>query len=281
MAIITVSRTPGSRGDELAQAVAERLGYRLVRRPELARLAAELGGPDAWERSPELRERSPSFWERLNEERRRYAAVLRGAVLHLAQADNVVVVGLGAGQLLKELGNVLRLQVVAPTQARLAWLQEQGDDEQPGPLSPERARERLRHLDREAAGYMRYLFSIDWLEPHHWDLVINSGRLPIPVAVEMVAGLVERGTLAPAAADVARLAGLALASRVEAALLNNSGVWVNALRVTPTPDGGVLLEGEVMTEEDREAAEQVARAVPGVGSVGNDLRVQPPPLTGM
>lgn len=281
MAIITVSRTPGSRGDELAQAVAERLGYRLVRRQELARLAAELGGPDAWERSPELRERSPSFWERLNEERRRYAAVLRGVVLHLAQADRAVVVGLGVGQLLKDLGGVLRLQVVAPLDVRLQWLQERGDDEQPGPLSREQARDRLRHLDREAAGYMRYLFNIDWLEPHHWDLVINAGRLASPAAVEMVAGLVEGGALAPGPADAERLAGLAMASRVEAALLNNSGVWVNALRVTPTSDGGVLLEGEVMTEEDREAAEQVARAVPGVGGVGNDLRVQPPPLTGM
>ena len=55
-----------------ARALAERLHYRLVERGELVRLAERIGGPDvAWERSPELRERSPSFWERLNEERRR------------------------------------------------------------------------------------------------------------------------------------------------------------------------------------------------------------------
>ena len=78
MAVITISRHPGSLGDTVARALAERLHYRLVERGELVRLAERIGGPDiAWERSPELRERSPSFWERLNEERRRYASVLR------------------------------------------------------------------------------------------------------------------------------------------------------------------------------------------------------------
>ena len=41
------------------------------------------------------------------------------------------------------------------------------------------------------------------------------------------------------------------------------------------------LEGEVITEEDRETVEQVVRAIEGVRAIDNDLRVQPPPLTGM
>ena len=69
MGVITVSRHPGSLGDTLARGLAERLQYRLVERAELIQLAERIGGPDiAWDRSPELRERSPSFWERLNEE---------------------------------------------------------------------------------------------------------------------------------------------------------------------------------------------------------------------
>jgi osmotically-inducible protein OsmY len=71
-----------------------------------------------------------------------------------------------------------------------------------------------------------------------------------------------------------------LSGRVEATVLNDPSVWVNSLKVV-AQDGLVQLEGEVITEEDREVVEQVVRAVEGVRLIDNDLRVQPPPLTGM
>src|SRR6266511_4061862 len=154
MGVITVSRVPGSLGDTLARALADRLQYRLVERTELVRLAERIGGPDvAWERSPELRERSPSFWERLNEERRRYASVLRRVTTHLADEGDVVIVGLGAGQLLKGLGNVLRLQVIAPADVRLERVMERGFDDIAGPLSRDQARDLIRSRDRDNSGY--------------------------------------------------------------------------------------------------------------------------------
>jgi cytidylate kinase len=281
MAVITISRHPGSLGDTIARALAERLNYRLVERDELIKLAERIGGPDvAWERSPELRERSPSFWERMNEERRRYASVLRRVTTHLAEEDDVVITGLGAGQLLKGLGNVLRLQIIAPMDVRLERVMERGFDEVPGPLGKDKARDLIRARDRDIAGYMRYLFNIEWLEPHHWDLTLNTGRFNADEAVEIVAAVVKSGTLEPSAVDQQRLANLALASRVEATVLCDPTVWVNSLKVV-AQEGRLRIEGEVITEEDRDAVEQVVRMVDGVRSIDNDLRVQPPPLTGM
>jgi cytidylate kinase len=281
MGVITVSRHPGSLGDTLARALAERLSYRLVERNELIQLAERIGGPDiAWERSPELRERSPSFWERLNEERRRYASVLRRVTTHLAEEDDVVIAGLGAGQLLKGLSHVLRLQVVAPVELRLERVMERGFDDIQGPLTRERARDLIRSRDREAAGYMRYLFNIDWMDPQYWDMVINTGRFTVPQAAEIVAAVVENGLLEPSLPDRQRLANLVLASRVESTVLGDPSVWVNGLKVV-AQDGHVRLEGEVITEDDRDAVEQVVRAIEGVTAIDNDLRVQPPPLTGM
>jgi cytidylate kinase len=281
VAVITISRHPGSLGDTIARAVADRLQYRLVERRELIQLAERIGGPDvAWDRAPELRERSPSFWERLNEERRRYASVLRRVTTHLAEEDDVVIAGLGAGQLLKGLGNVLRLQIIAPMDVRLERVMERGFDEVPGPLSRDRARDLIRSSDRDAAGYMRYLFNIDWMEAQNWDMVINTGRFSVNDAVGIVAAVVESGALAPTALDRQRLASLALASRVEATVLGDPTVWVNGLKIV-AQEGRVRIEGEVITEEDRDAVEQVVRLIDGVRMVDNDLRVQPPPLTGM
>ena len=281
MAVITISRHPGSLGDTTARALAERLAYRLVERGELVQLAERIGGSDvAWDRAPEMRERSPTFWERLNEERRRYASVLRRAMTQLAEEDDVVIVGLGGGQLLKGLGNVLRLQIIAPMEVRLERVMERGFDDVAGPLSRDRARELIRTRDREIGGYMRYMFNIDWLEPQHWDLVINTGRFSVSETVDIVVAIVESGALEPSVLDKQRLSNLALASRVEATVLGDPSVWVNGLKVV-AQDGRVRIEGEVITEEDRDAVEQVVRAIDGVRHVENDLRVQPPPLTGM
>jgi cytidylate kinase len=281
VAVITISRHPGSLGDTIARALADRLNYRLVERGELVQLAERIGGSDvAWDRAPELRERSPTFWERFNEERRRYASVLRRVTTELAEEDDVVIVGLGGGQLLKGLGNVLRLQIIAPMDVRLERLMERGFDDVPGPLSRDRARDLIRQKDRDISGYMRYLFNIDWLEPHHWDIVINTGRFSVSETVDIVVAIVDSGALEPSAMDKQRLANLSLASRVEATVLGDPTVWVNGLKVVAL-DGRVRIEGEVITEEDRDAVEQVVRAVEGVRHIENDLRVQPPPLTGM
>lgn len=281
MAVITISRHPGSLGDTIARAVAERLNYRLVERAELVRLAERIGGPDvAWERAPELRERSPSFWERLNEERRRYSSVLRRVMTLLAEEDNVVIVGLGGGQLLRGLRNVLRIQLIAPMDVRLERVMERGADDVPGPLTRDRARDLIRTQDRDVSGYMRYMFNIDWLDPSHWDMVMNTGRFSVEESVEIIAAIVEAGALEPTAIDRQRLANLGLASRVEATVLGDSSVWVNSLKVH-AQDGRVRLEGEVITEEDRDAVEQVVRSIENVRAIDNDLRIQPPPLTGM
>jgi cytidylate kinase len=281
MAVITISRHPGSLGDTVARALAERLNYRLVERGELIKLAERIGGSDvAWDRAPELRERSPSFWERLNEERRRYASVLRRVTTYLAEEGDVVIAGLGAGQLLKGLGHVLRLQIIAPADVRLERVMERGFDEVAGPLSRDKARDLIRSADRDSAGYMSYLFNIDWMDPQHWDIVLNTGRFSVEQSVEIVAAIVESGALEPTVLDRQRLANLALASRVEATVLGDPTVWVNGLKVV-AQDGRVRIEGEVITEEDRDAVEQVVRLIEGVRAIDNDLRVQPPPLTGM
>src|SRR5438132_1950485 len=162
MAVITISRHPGSLGDTIARAVAERLIYRLVERGELVKLAERIGGSDvAWDRAPELRERSPTFWERLNEERRRYASVLRRVTTQLAEEGDVVIVGLGSGQLLKGLSNVLRLQIIAPIDVRMERVMERGFDDIAGPLTRDQARDLIRKHDRDISSYMRYMCNID------------------------------------------------------------------------------------------------------------------------
>ena len=93
----------------------------------------------------------------------------------------MVIVGHGAGQFLGDMRGVVRIFVVAPIEDRLVRLAAEGVSD------ADLARRLLDQQDRESADYLRYLFGIDWLDPHAWDLVINTGRANINAVLDMLA----------------------------------------------------------------------------------------------
>ncbi|MFN8522900.1 MAG: cytidylate kinase family protein [Chloroflexota bacterium] len=278
MPVITIARQLGSLGDEVGRALADRLNLRYLDHRVLLDYVREFGEiePDA----PEIAETQPSFWERLNEERRRHAIVVRCGVYGFAADNDAVIVGLGGNFLLRGMAHALRVSMVAPSDVRVERVMEKGVQVRPGPLSREQATDVVRRSDRERGGYIRYMHNADWNDVHGYDLVLNTGFLDIDSATDFLSFAVERAEVTPTAQSLAMAADLALGARVEAVLISHAGIWVHGLKAT-ADRGVVTIGGEVITDEDREYAEDTARAVPGVRAIINELRIQPPPLTGM
>lgn len=279
MAVVTISRQEGSLGDEIGRALAERLDYRFLDNSMVVLEARKYGG-DIEPGAPEIEEKQPTFWERLNEERRRHTIMLRCAVYGVAREDNAVIVGLGGVSLLRNLNHVLKILTVAPQDIRIERVCQRGTRDRPGSVDHDQAVDIIRRSDRQRHGYLRYMFNVEWLDSQIHDLVLNTGRFTIDTAVDLLAGVVSLTAFQRTPESIERLENLSLASQIEAALLNNAGIWVHSLRVT-ADRGEVTITGEVITDEDREIAEETALAVDGVRQVYNELRIQPPPLTGM
>lgn len=274
MPVVTITRLIGSRGDEIGRALADRLNYRFLNQRLLLDYIREFGEIEP--NAPEIAETRPSFWERLNEERRRHAIVVRCGVYGFVKDDDAVVVGIGAGQLLAGISQAFRVMTIAPTAVRVQRVIERQD----GAVDVNSATELVRRSDRERIGYVRYMNNADMMDVHHYDLVINTALLSVEQAVDLIVYSLKRAEIHPTATSLEAIDGLALAARVEAVLISNAGIWIHGLRAT-SERGIVTLVGEVITDEDREYAEEVARSVNGVRAVINDLRIQPPPLTGM
>ena len=278
MPVMTIGRQLGSLGDEIGHALAERLHYRYLDHRSLPNYVREFG--EVQPNAPELAETRPSFWERLNEERRRHAIVVRTGVYGFARDNDAVIVGLGANFLLGGLSHVLRVLTVAPMTVRVERVMDKGIHDRPGALDRDTAADIVRRSDRERGGYIRYMHSADWTDVHGYDLVLNTVNLTVEQAVQYVADCLDRAEISPTAASLQAIEDLALASRVEAVLVSHAGIWIHGLKAT-AEHGVVTITGEVITDEDREYAEEAARNVSGVRSVHNELRIQPPPLTGM
>jgi cytidylate kinase len=92
----------------------------------------------------------------------------------------------------------------------------QGVSARPGPKTREEAEDILRRSDRDRAGYLRYLFNVDWLNPNIHDLVINTASIGVPSATEAVLMAIKHMQPTATPETLARLADLAQASRAEA-----------------------------------------------------------------
>jgi cytidylate kinase len=178
MAVITLSREMGSRGDDVARLVAERLGLRLVGRELINRAAKEAGAPEV--ALAEIDELGllgvkPS------------AGVLRlyrekvGTVIHeLAAAGDVLLVGRGGQVILAHQPGVLHVRIIAPLDTRLALVQARCR------VRAEVAAARIEASDAARTGFLKRHFGVRGDEAHLYDLVINLEHLNVTAAVDLV-----------------------------------------------------------------------------------------------
>ena len=271
MAVITFSREAHSGTRDLARMLAERLGYRYVSRDELTYAVAARSGVERRPDTPETEGRALSFFEQLGEQltgdREAYKAALRAVVTELALEDNVVMVGHGAGQFLRDMPSVVSVFIVAPMEERIERVMAEGEDD------ADRARRIVEEQDKESAAYLKYLFGVDWLDPHAWDLVINVGRASISAALDMLVDYTE--SLVRNRAEHQALSDLDTAARIEQALLADDDLGVAHLKVH-TASGVIRLDGEALAQEDRARAESVARSLAPGSDIDNQIVVRPP-----
>ena len=109
-------------------------------------------------------------------------------------------------------------------------------------------------------------------DPALYDLVINTEKLSIDAAVELIAGVLQRPDLVTTPASQQLVTDRALASRVQVAL--ESSPETRRSRITVDAKTGVVtLEGTAAMDE----AVDVARGVVGVRDV-NTQQVDIPPV---
>ena len=102
--------------------------------------------------------------------------------------------------------------------------------------------------------------------------MLNTDRVSVESCVEQIRALAARPEFAETEASRAMLQGLALESRVRAALKADPATHDVDITIESVA-GRIVLRGIVLDVDERPAAERVAEAVPEVTAVDNQLRV--------
>jgi cytidylate kinase len=268
MPIVTVAHETGSGGPEIGMALAQRLGYRYVDREMLSQAARQYGVVE--DKLTKLDETKPSLFERFDVETRQYITIIQSGLLDVAEQDNVVINSRGGQILLRGVSHACRVKVIAPFETRvkrvMKKMTETGET-----VDLRTTTEMVRRADREKSGRIRYLYDVDWGDPALYDLVINTEKISVDAAVELIVGVVRRPEFATTEASLRAVRDRALASRVRAALAAHPET--RKYRISVEADQGIIqLEGTAALDR----ATEVARGVPGVVDVKSLLLDVPP-----
>ncbi|MGB5538947.1 MAG: cytidylate kinase-like family protein [Gammaproteobacteria bacterium] len=184
--VVTVSRGYGSRGKQVAQALADRLGVRCCDRTileEVAKRAAvdvELVAKlDETVRRSSLMPWKAAFTGKTLGEQR-YLDHLIKVVLNISKKGGVIV-GRGAHLILGP-ERAFRVRIVGSPDACAARIAEREH------IDLAAARVRVRTVDEERAGYLQKLYGSDIKDCSDYDFVINSDRFSIEQMVDMILG---------------------------------------------------------------------------------------------
>jgi cytidylate kinase len=272
MAIITIARQMGSLGSETAANVAQRLDYTLVDQAKLQRAAEDYGMLKS--ELEEVHERRPTLVTRyLTMRHRAYLDMMQTIIYQFARADDVVILARGATVLLSDVPSALHVNVFAPYERRVEVVMAREGITRPI------AEQVVRESDQDRAGYMRYLFDQDWMDPLLYDVMINTHVTTREQACDLIVQAAHAKELLDAhEQSLVILGNHILVRRAEEALLKAKQVNPRHISASVTTPGIVKLMGIVNSEKEKLAAESVVREVPGVSDVDNELYVTMAPI---
>jgi cytidylate kinase len=272
MAIITIARQIGSLGNEIAADVAQRLSYTLVDQAKLQEAAEAYGMLKS--ELEEVHEKRPTLVTRyLTMRHRAYLDMIQTIIYQYARADDVVILGRGATVLLSDVPSALHVNMFASFERRVEVVMAREGIARP------LAEQIVRENDQDRAGYMRYLFDRDWMDPLLYDVMINTNVVTREHAYELIVEAAHAKELLDAHdQSLVILGNHILVRRAEEELLKAKQVNPRHISVTVTTPGVVKLTGIVNSEKEKLAAESVVRTVPGVFDIENELYVTIAPL---
>ena len=266
MPIITIYQGASGEGQELAESVAQALGYRCVGREVLVEASRRYGIPEA--KLNEIVEKGPHWWERLLQDLRPYRVALQAMLCDLGQDGKLVYHGHMGHELLSGIGHVLKVLLTAPIEFRVEQVRARQN------LADAAARHYIEEVDKARSRRLMAMFGVDWRDANRYDLVLNMGKMSREGAKRVIIETAKLDEYQPTAASNQAFNDLSLGSRVLATLFASPYARGSALEVY-AKGGEVQVKGRVELGLEYEVL-NVVKSVPGVNKVTPELYSVPP-----
>ena len=212
MSIITISRGSYSRGKEVAEKVAQRLGYECIAHEVIAAASKEF---NIAERELERAiHDAPPISNRFMYGKEKYVAYIQKVLLHHLQKNNVVYHGPAGHFFVKDIPHVLKVRVVTALEDRIRLVREQDG------ISRKEALKLIKKLDEQRKKWSKQLFEVYTWDPKLYDLVINIRKDTVDEAVDFICQTAQMEDFRTTPESQKAMDDLVLSADIKAALID-------------------------------------------------------------
>lgn len=267
MAIITIYQGASGSGEELAEAVAQSLGYGCISREVLVEASLSYGIPEA--KLNEVLEKGPSWWNRFLQNLQPYRIALQAAFCEIAEGNGIVYHGHVGHELVPDLKHVLKVLLTAPLEMRIEQVKARYK------LNVSEGRRYVEEVDKARSRRLMAMFGTDWRDPSRFDLVLNLGRMSSEAARRLIIETVRLPDYETTPASKQAFSDFSLAARVHAALVLSSSMSGATVEVKAN-EGEVSVSGTIPYWLSDDAVTAQVQKVQGVKAVRTEDLVRAP-----
>lgn len=257
MSIIIISSDAHETGCEIAQNVAEAIGYGYVGRQILSAVAEKYNIPES--KLVRALDEAPSFLGLSPKLRKQYMVYIQEATLDRLLEDNVVCYGLAAHLYVLGVSHALKVLILSDPKQIAGRMMSQGK------IESKRLKKIVSQQKKARRRWSLESFNLDETDPSNYDLVISLSQIDPSEAVKTIRDTVGYRKFQPMTYSIKCLRDKDLAVRVKVALLEKF------------PDANVRADGSTVVVETKglkrekrkktEAIKELAEAIEGVGYV--------------
>ncbi len=214
MAIITISRGSYTRGKEIAEKVAKRLGYECIAREAVIEASKEFNIPEV--KLVRALHDAPSVLDRFSYGKEKFIAFYQLGFLKHLHKNNVVYHGLAGHFLLKGVSHVLKIRIIADMEERAKFEMEREK------ISEKEAYRLLKNDDEERRKWSQYVHGVDTNDPSLYDLLIKIRKITVDDAVDIICHTVGLEDFKTTRQSQAAFDNLLLAANVKVAIIEQA-----------------------------------------------------------
>jgi cytidylate kinase len=258
MSIITISRGSYSRGKEVAEKLAIKLGYECISRDILLGVSEEFNIPEI--KLIRAIHDAPSVLERFTHGKEQYVSYIRKALLQNVQKDNVVYHGLSGHFFLQDIPHAFKIRIIADMEERVK------EEIKRENISAEKALYILKKDDDERRKWGLQLYGIDTWDCRLYDMVLHIKTIMVEDAVKIILQTLKSPIFKTTPPSQKILDDLLLSASVQAALVKIAPM------INVTADDGNVNIGNVeapliMKQNVMAKIQDLAQKVEGVKEV--------------